>query len=72
MATHLAKSFGQTTGSLVLAMEPVFQVNLGLANEVIDGETVPVHDGGGDGVVKKKEGRELKHLPKSGFRLLGK
>jgi len=41
----------------------------GLANEVIGGELVTVHDSDGEGVVKRKEGREL---PKSGLKLLGK
>ena len=41
----------QSTSGPVLAEKPVFQVNLGLSNEVVCREPVPVHDGNGEGVV---------------------
>ena len=48
----------------MLAQKPVFQVNLGLSNEVISREPIPVHDRDCEGVVKRKDGRKLKHFAK--------
>ena len=44
--------------------KPVFQVNLGLSNEVISGEPIPVHDGDSEGVVEREGGGKLKHFTK--------
>ena len=48
----------------MLAEKPIFQVNLGLSDEVICRDSVPVHDGDSQGVVKGKRGWKLKHLAK--------
>lgn len=45
--------------------KPVFQINLGLSNEVISREPIPVHDRDSEGVVKRERGgRKLKHFAK--------
>jgi hypothetical protein len=46
----------------VLTEKPVFQVDLGLSNEVISREPIPIHDRDGEGVVEREDGRKLKHF----------
>ena len=48
----------------MLAEESVFQIDLGLSNEVISREPIPVHDRDGEGVVEREGGRKLKHFAK--------
>lgn len=47
------------------AEESVFQIDLGLSNEVISREPIPVHDRNGEGVVERESGRKLKHFTKN-------
>ena len=52
-------------------MKPVFQVNLGLSDEVIRREPIPVHDRDSEGVVERKGGRKLKHFAKDWIEIAG-
>ena len=51
--------------------KPVFQVNLGLSNEIISRESIPVHDRDSEGVVERKGGRKLKHFAKDRVQVTG-
>ena len=55
----------------MLAQRPVLQINLGLSDEVIGRESIPVHDGNSKGVVKRKGGRKLKHFTKDWIQITG-
>ena len=48
----------------MLTEKPVFQVNLGLSDEVISREPIPVHDRDSEGMVEREGGRKLKHFAK--------
>ena len=54
----------ETTCGAVLTQEAVLQVDLGLPNEVISREAIPVHDGHSEGVVYGELSGEFKHLAK--------
>ena len=55
----------------MLAQETVLKVNACFYDEIVGGDTVPVHDGDSEGVVKGEEGWEFKHLPKDRVELTG-
>ena len=55
----------------MLAEKPIFQVNLGLSNEVICRDSVPVHDGDSECVVKGKRSWKLKHFAKYWIEVAG-
>ena len=55
----------------MLTEKPVFQVNLGLSNEIIGREPIPVHNRDSEGVVKRKCGRKFKHLAKDRIEITG-
>ena len=55
----------------MLAEKPIFQVNLGLSDEVICCDSVPVHDGDSEGVIEGKCGWKLKHLAKCWIEVAG-
>ncbi len=59
----------ESAGGPVLAEEPVLQVNLGLPNQVVGRESVPVHHCDLEGVVNGQPRRQLKHLPKYGIQV---
>ncbi len=48
----------------MLGKESILQVNLGLSNEVIGRQPVPVHDSDSEGAVLWEDCWELKHLAK--------
>ena len=51
--------------------KPVFQINLGLSNEVISREPIPVHDGDGEGVVERQCRWDLEHLAEDWVEVAG-
>ena len=55
----------------MLGEKPVFQVNLGLPNEVVSREPIPVHDGHSEGVVKWKCSGKLEHFAKDWIEIAG-
>ena len=55
----------------MLAQETVLKVNACFSDEIIGRDTVPVHDGDSEGVVKGKESWEFKHLAKDRVELTG-
>ena len=55
----------------MLAEEPVFQVNLGLSDEIICRDSVPVHDRNGEGVIKRQDGWKFKHFAKYWIEVAG-
>jgi hypothetical protein len=54
-----------------MAEKPVFQVNLGLSYEIICCDSVPVHDGDGEGMIKGKRSWKLKHFAKYWIEIAG-
>ena len=55
----------------MLAEKPIFQVNLGLSDEIICRDSVPVHDRDGEGVIKRQGGWKLKHFAKYWIEVAG-
>ncbi len=55
----------------MLGEESILQVNLGLSNEVIGRQPVPVHDCDSEGVVYWEDRWELKHLAKEWVESVG-
>ena len=55
----------------MVTQEPILQVDLGLTNQVVSRQPIPVHDSHCEGVVLWEGGRELKHLPKERVQLVG-
>ena len=58
-------------GRPVPAEEPVLEVDLGLADEVVRAEEVPVEDADGEDGVLREGGLELEELAEDGVELLG-
>ena len=55
----------------MLAQETVLKVNPCFSDEIVGGDTVPVHDGDSEGVVKGEDSWEFKHLAKDRVELTG-
>ena len=55
----------------MLAEKPVFQVNLGLSDEIIRRESIPIHDGDSEGVVDGQGGWKLKYFAKYWIEVAG-
>lgn len=65
----LGEALWETTGGTTLTQEAVLKVNSCLSNQIIGRDTIPVHDGDSEGVVKGEDSREFKHLAKDGVEL---